>query len=287
MTRAEPRLPDTQDKLVVITQENYRFLQQHVYQHSGIVLDDAKHYLLEARLVPIVRDVGLVDLNALCQALRSAGEVSLRNRVVEAMTTNETLFFRDKSPFDALRVKVLPELRSALRGRPVRIWSAAASTGQEAYSIAMLLLESGLSPSEVEILGTDLNEEVLARARGGVYSQLEVNRGLPAPFLVKYFTRRGMSWEVQEPIRRMARFQQLDLRSGIRALGMFDLVFCRNVLIYFDIPTKQGILKQIRSVMQPHAYLFLGSAETTLNVDERFSRKVLEGAVVYQVMEAL
>lgn len=286
MTKAEPRMPHAVDKSASITQENYRFLQQHVYQHSGIVLDEAKHYLLESRLIPIVRDIGLADLNALCHALRSASQAPLRNRVVEAMTTNETLFFRDKSPFDALRLKLLPELLATVKHRPLRIWSAAASTGQEAYSIAMLLLEQGVQPGQVEILGTDLSEGVLTRAREAVYSQLEVNRGLPAPYLVKHFTRKGMSWELQERVRKMARFQQLDLRSGIRALGMFDLVFCRNVLIYFDLATKRGILEQIRSVMQPHAYLFLGSAETTLNVDERFSRKVLEGAVVYQATEA-
>lgn len=286
MTGAEPVARVAGPKPEAISEDNYRFVQQHIYQHSGIVLDDTKHYLLESRLLPIVRDEGLADLNALCQALRRVDQTPLRNRVVEAMTTNETLFFRDKAPFGALRGHLLPELLRAAGHRPLRIWSAAASTGQEAYSIAMLAQEAGLGPGQVEILGTDLSEEVLSRAREGVYTQLEVNRGLPAPFLVKYFTRKGLSWEVSATIRRMARFQQLDLRSGIRSLGLFDLVFCRNVLIYFDLPTKKGILENIRGAMYPHAYLFLGAAETTLNVDERFQRRPLESAVVYQKVEA-
>lgn len=271
----------------VLTAENYRFLQNQVYQHSGIVLDDSKHYLLESRLLPIVRSEGLSDLNALCVALMQQGRSPLCNRVVEAMTTNETLFFRDLAPFDALKNQVLPEVLASAGSRPIRIWSAAASTGQEAYSIAMVLSGLSLQRDRAQILGTDLSEEVLEKARAGIYSQLEVNRGLPAQNLVKHFTRKGMSWEVSEALRSMVTFRQLDLRSGIRALGTFDVVFCRNVLIYFDLDTKRAILREIYNTITMGGYLFLGAAETTLNVEERLVRKVHSGAVVYQKLEAV
>lgn len=270
-----------------LTVENYRFLQSQVYQHSGIVLDDSKHYLLESRLSPIVRDEGLHDLNALCLLLRRHGPSPLRNRVIEAMTTNETLFFRDVAPFQALRQEILPEGLRTCGSRPLRIWSAASSTGQEAYSIAMVASELGLGlgKSRLEILGTDLSEEVIARAREGVYTQLEVSRGLPAAMLVKCFTRKGMSWQLHDSIREMVRFQKLDLRNGVRALGRFDVVFCRNVLIYFDLDTKRTVLSQIYDALSPNGYLFLGAAETTLNVHEKFTRKVVAGASVYQKVE--
>lgn len=283
MTKSDAVFTSTKSAL---SDENYRYLQHHVYQNSGIVLDNSKHYLLESRLLPIVRSEGLSDLNALCGSLRRAGQDLLRNRVVEAMTTNETLFFRDKTPFDALRQHILPDVVRDIGSRPLRVWSAAASTGQEAYSIAMLLAESGLSAARAEILGTDLSDEVLTKARTGSYSQLEVNRGLPATCLVKHFTRKGITWEVNEDLRRMVRFQQLDLRKGVAGLGRFDIVFCRNVLIYFDMETKRTILGQIYKAMHAGSYLLLGAAETTLNVDERFVRKTTGGAVIYQKSEA-
>lgn len=272
-------------KTPALSEENYRFLQHQVYQFSGIVLDDSKHYLLESRLLPIVRSEGLSDLNALCAALRRPDRTALRDRIVEAMTTNETLFFRDIHPFDALRDVILPGIKSEKSSKSLRIWSAAASTGQEAYSIAMLVAEGGFEGWQVEILGTDLSEEVLVKAREGVYTQLEVNRGLPATKLVRHFTRKGIAWEVQPALRKMVQFRQLDLRSSLKSLGKFDVVFCRNVLIYFDVATKRGILAQIREIMLPESYLFLGAAETTLNLDERFTRRVIGNAPCYQKTE--
>jgi chemotaxis protein methyltransferase CheR len=271
----------------VLTEENYRFLQRYIYERSGIVLDESKHYLLDSRLLPLVRERTLTDLNGLSAALRREPRSELGSLVVEAMTTNETLFFRDKTPFDALRKHLLPELLKSSGSRRLRVWSAASSTGQEAYSIAMLLTEAGLDRYRVEILGTDLSEQVLAKARAGCYSQLEVNRGLPAPSLVKHFARQGICWQLHEDLRQMVRFEQLDLRTGIRSLGTFDLIFCRNVLIYFDMETKRQILGQILNAMHGSSYLILGAAETTLNVDDRFQRKVVDGAVLYQKLETL
>lgn len=266
-----------------ISNENYVFLQKWVHQASGIVLDDGKKYLVDARLSPIVREEGLDSLDDLCNLLRATRGAALEGKVVDAITTNETLFFRDVAPFDVLRSVVLPELleRNAAT-RTLRFWSAAASSGQEAYSIAMMLLDMGLSSWKIEICGTDISEQVLERARAGRYLQIEVNRGLPAKFLVRYFDRAGLDWQIKPEVRRLVRFEKRDLRDDLRGLGPYDVVFCRNVLIYFDIETKKKILAGIRGCMSPNAYLSLGAAETTFGLDERFLRKPLNGAVFYQ-----
>jgi chemotaxis protein methyltransferase CheR len=202
--------------------------------------------------------------------------------VVEAVTTNETLFFRDVELWTGLQTHLIPEIverRTATR--ILRCWSAAASSGQEAYSLAILLLELGLQDWHVQILATDLNEQVLARARAGLYSQLEVNRGLPARYLVKYFTRQGHQWQLKDEVRRMVRFMQADLRNVPNPLGPFDLVMCRNVLIYLDLDTRKKILRRIRGVLPSGGYLVLGSAETTLHIDDSFERRNLGRTTVY------
>src|SRR3954447_15107209 len=234
-----------------ISQENYAFLQARIYRDSGIVLDHTKQYLMEARLMPIVREEKLATLNDLCTRLRNAENTSLNRQVVEAMTTNETMFFRDMPVFDRLRDMVFPALiekRKALRS--LTIWSAAASSGQEAYSLAVLLNEMGLAGWRVRILGTDLNNQVLEKARNGSYIQLEANRGLAAKYLAKYFHRDGLEWKVNEELRRMVEFKAFDLRHSMKGMGPFDLVLCRNVLIYFDPKTKKQILTEIRSVLE-------------------------------------
>jgi chemotaxis protein methyltransferase CheR len=268
-------------KLVVVSGDNYKYLQQEIYRQSGIVLDEDKHYLLESRLMPVARAASISSLDELCVRLRAGTDKALEQKVIEALTTNETLFFRDIAPFDALRQKLIPELL-AIRPSKLTIWSAAASSGQEAYSIAMLLKEMGSDGRPVEILGTDLSEQILDRAREAKYVQFEVNRGLPAPYLVKYFKREGLDWQLKDEIRNMVRFRRFDLRQAMASLGKFDIVFCRNVLIYFDVATKIKILNQILTVLNPGGYLFLGGAETTMNLQGSFERVPIGTTVAYR-----
>lgn len=262
--------------------ENYQFLQRHVYSQAGIVLEDDKHYLFESRLSPLVRQFGLGSVNDLCELLMATREAELGRKVVEAMTTNETYFFREPAHYDAIRTTLLPRLKQERRDtRKLRFWSAAASTGQEAYSLAMVLLEEQLSDWNIQILGTDFCSSVLERARAGKYQQIEVNRGLPATLLIKHFSRSGMDWELSEAVRRMAHFETIDLRKSMRALGPFDLVFCRNVMIYFDAETKKKILKELHGTLFRGGWLLLGGAETALGVEEWFDRQTIGNAVVY------
>lgn len=277
-------LGEKQIAQATISADNYAYLQRYIYQESGIVIDAGKNYLLESRLLPIVKQENLTSLNDLCNLLRATASAGLKSRVVESLTTNETLFFRDVCLFDALQKNVFPELIASRRDtRRISIWSAAASSGQEAYSIAMLLHEMGLEGWTVQILGTDINQQILERAAAGRYLQIEVNRGLPAKYLVKYFTRVGLDWQISPTIRSMVRFQQFDLRASARSLGPFDIVFCRNVLIYFDVETKKKILASIRQTLNPRGLLALGAAETTINLDSSYSRVLHGPATFYQV----
>ncbi len=267
-----------------ISKNDYRFLQNYVYRESGIVLDEDKHYLLDARLLPVARQQGLTSIEGLCNLLRGVKGEPVRRQVVEAMTTNETLFFREAQQYDALRNHILPRLAKEKASlRRLSFWSAAASTGQEAYSLAILLLEMGLGDWHIQIAGTDLNEAVLERARAGRYMQVEVNRGLPVNLLLKYFTRAGLDWQIRDDVRRMVHWHQLDLRQSMRTRGPHDIVFCRNVLISFDTPTKKQILSEIRGTIFRGGYLFLGGAETLLNIDSQFQRVEVGQAVIYQV----
>ena len=272
-----------QDELKSLKPENFDFLCRTVHQDSGIVLDESKGYLLEARLLPVAKSEGATSLDDLCRLIRATGGERLRHKVVEAMTTNETLFFRDVTPFESLQKELIPKLVERAAGRrPVRFWSAACSSGQEAYSLAMMWLEMGLGPSQIELLGTDLSDEILDKARQGRFMQLEVNRGLPAKYLVKYFTRHGMEWEISPEVRRMVRWTKLNLTLSWPALGQFDVVLCRNVLIYFDMETKRDILSRIRKHVRPEGYLILGSSETTLNIDDQFIRRQVGRGIMYE-----
>jgi chemotaxis protein methyltransferase CheR len=265
-----------------ILPENYRFLQEHVRARVGIVLEDNKHYLFESRLAPIVRQYGLGSINDLCVLLRAKGNVALAHQVVEAMTTNETYFFRDPAQYEAIRTALLPRLKAEKRDtQNLRFWSAASSTGQEAYSLGMLLLEEGLQDWNTQILGTDFSEKVVTRARSGLYQQIEVNRGLPAALLVKYFLRSGLDWQLSEAVRRIVRFETIDLRKSMRALGPFDMVFCRNVMIYFDNETKRNIVKEIHGTLFQGGWLLLGGAEMAFSLEERFDRQVVGNVTVY------
>lgn len=261
---------------------NYRFLQQHIYAHAGIVLDENKHYLFESRLAPIISHLGLTSVNDLCALMRASSEPAIERRVVEAMTTNETYFFRDPVHYDAVRAILLPVLQSERAdSRRLRFWSAAASTGQEAYSLAMMLLEAGLAGWNIQILGTDLSSQVVERATAGRYQQIEVNRGLPAQLLIKYFRRAGVDWQLCDPVLRLARFETFDLRGSMRSLGPFDLVFCRNVLIYFDNGTKLKVLREIHGTLFRGGWLMLGGAETIFGIDDLFERQHIKGSVIY------
>lgn len=265
-----------------IAPENYRFLQQHVYAETGIVLENDKHYLFETRLMPIVRQWGLETINELCAMLRAKGRGEIGRQIVEAMTTNETYFFRDPAQYDAIRTVFLPRMREERREtKQLRVWSAAASTGQEAYSLAMLLLEAKMDDWNVQILGTDFSSQVLARARSGQYQQIEVNRGLPALLLVKYFRQTGSAWELSETVRRMVTFEPIDLRGSMQGLGPFDLVFCRNVMIYFDAQTRARILRELHGTLNRGGWLLLGGVEAAAGTEELFERQTLGNACVY------
>ncbi len=265
-----------------IHSDNYRLLQEHVYSQSGIVLEANKHYLFESRLTPIVRQLGLGSINDLCALIQATREPDVLRQVVEAMTTNETYFFRDPGHYEAIRTVLLPKLKEDRRDtKKLRFWSAASSTGQEAYSLAMLLLAEGLADWNTVILGTDFSSQVVERAQSGKYQQIEVNRGLPAALLIKHFRRAGVDWQLSEPVRRMAHFETIDLRKSMRALGPFDLVFCRNVLIYFDIETRKKILKEIHGTLFRGAWLLLGGVETAFGVEELFERQIVGSVVVY------
>jgi chemotaxis protein methyltransferase CheR len=265
-----------------ILPENYRFLQEHIRSQVGIVLEANKHYLFESRLGPIVKQHGLGSINDLCRLLRGKSDVELAQQVVEAMTTNETYFFRDPAQYEAIRTVLLPRLKEQRRDtRTLRFWSAASSTGQEAYTLAMLLLESGLQDWNVQILGTDFSLKVVERARCGIYQQIEVNRGLPAALLVKYFRRSGLEWQLTDAVRKLVRFETIDLRKSMRTLGPFDLVFCRNVMIYFDNATKISIVKEIHNTLFKGGWLLLGGAETAVSLEERFDRQTVGNVSVY------
>lgn len=254
---------------------DYDFLTQFLQERSGLALGSSKEYLLESRLIPLAQSFGLNGIAELVLALRRNPPESLASSVVEAMTTNETSFFRDKTPFDELREQMLPKLLAdRATVRRLRIWSAASSTGQEAYSLAIMLREHypQLADWHVEIVGTDLSKAALARAEAAVYTHFEVQRGLPIQMMVKYFQQESGGWRVKEDLRKWTRFRSLNLLEPFQHLGTFDIIFCRNVLIYFENPIKKQILDRMSKMLRPDGYLALGAAETVLGVTDTFER---------------
>ncbi len=254
--------------------EDFELFSTLVKQRSGLVLTKDKAYLLESRLTPVARKWNLKTLEDLAQQVRSKREEPVLHDITEAMTTNESFFFRDTKPFDQFRKVLLPELiRTREAKKQFRIWSAASSSGQEAYSVAIICKEEAakLQGWKVDILGTDLSTEMIERAKTGIYSQFEVQRGLPIAMLMKYFSQIGTDkWQISEAIRSMVQYKVGNLLTDFGAVGVFDVVFCRNVLIYFDQPTKARVLEAISHIMAPDGILFLGGAETVLGVSERF-----------------
>jgi chemotaxis protein methyltransferase CheR len=256
-----------------VTPLDYDYLRKLVKERSGLVLSADKQYLVESRLLPVARKAGLTGLSELVQKIKGTNAQALVVEVVEAMMTNESFFFRDKLPFDHFRDTVIPSLIAARASqRRIRIWCAAASTGQEPYSLAMCLKE--LAPLvagwRVDILATDLSNEVLEKAKAGIYSQFEVQRGLPIQMLIKYFAQIGETWQIAPEIRAMVQFRSFNLLNDFASLGMFDVVFCRNVLIYFDQQTKIGMLDRMARMVERDGYLVLGAAETVVGLTDSF-----------------
>ena len=255
-----------------MTPSDYEYLRKFLKDNSGLDLSADKHYLIESRLLPVARNASLPGIAELVQKMK-AGAPSIANQVIEAMTTNETFFFRDKVPFDHFRDTVMPEILRARAGRrSVRIWCAAGSTGQEPYSLAMCLKEMGaaLAGWRVEILATDLSLEVMEKSKAGLYSQFEVQRGLPIQMLVKYFKQVGEFWQISPEIRAMVQHRQINLLHDFSQLGIFDVIFCRNVLIYFDQDTKIDIFRRLAKSTESDGFLALGAAETVVGLTDVF-----------------
>lgn len=263
----------------------FAYLAQMVRDHTAIVLDESKAYVVESRLSPLLYSEGVRDIDELAFRLRDDRHGPLRRKVLDAMTNNETWFFRDLYPFEALKTVILPQfIAKAESDKMLSVWSAACSSGQEIYSVAMLIRENfpGLLDWRLSLLGSDVSEAILDRARAGVYTQLEVNRGLPAVLLPKYFEQAGGDWKLKRTILDLAGFRSINLSLPLPAMGRFDVVFLRNVLIYFSLETRREILARVRQVLRPGGVLFLGAAETTLNLDDSYDRIAFQRAYYYQ-----
>jgi chemotaxis protein methyltransferase CheR len=256
-----------------MNQSDFDFIAGLLKQTSGLVLTPEKAYLLESRLMPVARKFGFENLDNLVESVRKDRSKNLVDEITDAMTTNESLFFRDGTPFEQFRAVIMPRLLQLRSGtKTIRIWSSASSSGQEPYSIAMLLKDMGymLAGWNIELIATDISNEMLARAREGKYTQFEVQRGLPIATLVKYFSQEGESWRIDQEIRTMVDYRHFNLLDDPRMLGEFDIIFCRNVLIYFDHVTKGEVLDRMSHILADDGVLFLGAAETVLGITDRF-----------------
>jgi chemotaxis protein methyltransferase CheR len=263
----------------------FSYLCELVKNSTAIALDAQREYLMDARLASVAQREGFGSVSELITRVRTGNSAQLQWKVVEAMTTNETSFFRDVKPFEALRQVVIPTLIKARQNeRKLSIWCAACSSGQEPYSISMMLREHfpELQSWKITILATDISTEMLEKSKNGRYTQLEVNRGLPANYLVKYFKKDGVEWQIDENIRKMVEIRRMNLSVAWPLMPPIDLVMLRNVMIYFPVETKKQILKNMRSVLRPDAYLFLGTAETTINLDVNFTCESFKNVSYYR-----
>lgn len=268
-----------------VSAADFAFVAQLVRGKCGLILETGKEYLVRSRLAPLAQRHGAASIREFIERIRATADASLQTQVVEAMVTTETSFFRDIHPFEALRKSVLPELLERRRAaRQLNIWCAASSSGQEPYSIAMLLREyfPELDNWRINITATDVSQEMLERSRAGRYTQIEVNRGLPTPMLLKWFRQDGLSWQLDDRIRSLITFTQLNLTHPWPIMPAWDLVFLRNVLIYFDVDLKRTILRGVARVLSPDGYLLLGGAETTLNLVDSFRRIEILKSSFYQ-----
>lgn len=271
---------------MTISTSAFTFVRELVRAESAIVLEPGKEYLVESRLVPLARAAGHPDVDAYVAELSRRRAPAALKQVVEALTTNETSWFRDTDPYTALRESIFPELARNRPRKQLRVWAAACSSGQEPYSIVMTAQDTpALAGYRVDVTATDLSEEMLDRARRGEYSQLEVNRGLPATTLVRHFERQGLNWRINQSIRERVEFRHLNLTRPFPPMGQFDVVFLRNVLIYFDLPTKREVLQRVRQVLAPDGHLFLGAAEMTMGVDDAWERVPAGRSSVYRIRE--
>ena len=261
------------------------FLRDLVSRKSGNVISQQQGYLFESRLAPVIQRGGFPSLADLVVALRRNPKPSLVDEIAEAMTINETSFFRDLSPFDSMRTVVLPKLmQSRATTKAITVWCAASSSGQEPYTLAMVFAEAGFPQNgwNVRITATDVSDEMLSRSRAGKYTQFEVNRGLPARMLVKYFERHGTEWEIKSQLKQMIDFRKVNLTDAWPYMPQFDVIFIRNVLIYFDRAKKQEILKKAQRLLKPDGYLFLGGGETLINLETPYLREAVGTTVCYR-----
>lgn len=253
--------------------DDFEMMRELLLRRSGLVVTPDKVYLLESRLTPLARRIGLDGLDQLVDKIRTEKDEKLIIEVVDAMTTNESFFFRDKNPFDAMENSILPALHKARADRKsLRIWCAAASSGQEPYSIGLIMKEKWEMWKDwrIEIIGTDISAKILDKARRGQYSQFEVQRGLPVQMMIKYFEQKGDLWELSEDVRSMVQYRELNLLETFDGMGKFDVIFCRNVLIYFDTDNKAAVLDRMYEHLAPDGSVFLGAAETVLGITDRF-----------------
>jgi chemotaxis protein methyltransferase CheR len=269
-----------------VDSRNFDFLVNYIRDKSAIVLEPSKQYLIDSRLMPVARQNGMNSIAELVDALKKPLNRELSRQVIDAMTTNETSFYRDIHPFDALKATILPELLAKReKERTLTIWSNACSSGQEVYSIAMLLREHfpALGGWKVRLIASDLSTTILKKAQEGNFNQTEVNRGLPMPMLLKYFTKNGLQWQIKEDVRKSIEFLEVNLvESWPLSLPKMDIIFLRNVLIYFAPETKTAILNKAHRLLKSDGYLFLGAAETTMNLDTKLSRSMIGKATVYR-----
>jgi chemotaxis protein methyltransferase CheR len=267
---------------MTLSATDFAYVAGLVRRESAIVLTPGKEYLVEARLLPVARQAGAASVADFLSGLQRRPDTAMHRSIVDALTTNETSWFRDREPFTALTDVVLPELMPARSNRTLRIWSAASSSGQEAYSLAMTMQQALPAGWQYQIMGTDISTEMIKRAGAGEYSQVEVNRGLPAQLLVHFFTRSGTGWRVNPALRQNVTFQQMNLAAPLPSMAPFDVIFLRNILIYFDVETKRTVLRNVGRLLRPDGYLFLGAAETTIGVDESFERVAMGRTSAYR-----
>jgi chemotaxis protein methyltransferase CheR len=269
---------------MTLSSTNFSFVSRLVRQEASIILEPGKEYLVEGRLLTLARKAGTQSVDEYLVQVQSRLDPVANHAIVDALTTNETSWFRDREPFQALTDTVLPTLvgaRAAHRG--LRIWSAACSSGQEPYSIAMLMEDALPSGWRYEVMASDISSEMIKRAEKGEFSQVEMNRGLPAQMLVRHFERHGTAWRIAPSLRRSVTFRRLNLSSPLPSHQPFDVIFLRNVLIYFDVSTKRSVLRNVSQLLRPDGWLFLGAAETTIGVDDRFERVAAGKASAYRL----
>jgi chemotaxis protein methyltransferase CheR len=273
---------------MTLSAADFSFVAQLVRREAAIVLAPGKEYLVEARLLPVARQAGAPSVAAFLAGLQRRPDPVLQRSIIDALTTNETSWFRDREPFTAVADVIVPELIKTRAGiRNIRVWSAASSSGQEAYSLAITLQEALPPGWSYEIVGSDISGEMINRAQTGEYSQVEVNRGLPAPQLIQYFERDGAHWRVTPALRRNVSFRLLNLTGPLPSMSPFDVIFLRNVLIYFDVATKKSVLRNVARLLRPDGWLFLGAAETTIGIDENYERVTAGRTSAYRLRSAV